>query len=344
MVSFTVVSLFAVTLGGGAPVSIETIDYRGWKAYRLTNPFVELVVPIDIGPRIIHFSPRNRPNIFYVREGELGKSGEKGFVLRGGWRPWVAPEVFEITWFPDNFPCQFRRLGDGTLRVIGPKEPKSGLQKIVDVKLSLNDPAVRVTLRLRNVSQKPLIYAAWSLPVMRPGGKAIVPLDVGDLDAFADVRRIIFWSYGNPSDKRFRFLNRFLIIDHAKVPPRKGLIGRSRRYNDEGKIGTDSKQGWVAYYHPKEKTLFIKRFPVDPKGAYPDGGCTIEVYSCAEFIEVECLSPLVTIPPGKELVFPMEWWLFTDVPDLGHSEDALWGTLARYLDKTKDVTVKRWVP
>ncbi|MCS7193106.1 MAG: hypothetical protein NZ937_09020 [Armatimonadetes bacterium] len=331
---------------GFAQVRVEKVDYHGWKnTIKLSNGLIEVYVTTDVGPRIIDLRPVGGNNIFHVRKDEVGKSGEKEFKLRGGWRPWIAPERYDTTWFPDNVPIKHARLKDGTFRFYGPKEPISGIQKIVDVKLMPNEPCARVTMRILNVSQKPVTYAAWSLPVMRGGGQAFAPLDVGNVAAFAEIRRLILWSYANPTDPRFTFFNKLVIVDHAKVPKREKVIGTAkvaptiinRRHNDEAKIGVDSKQGWVAYYHPINQTLFIKRFPFNPKGNYPDGGCTIEIYSCEEFIEVECISPLFTLKPKGEYVFPMEFWVFTDVPNLGATEHEIATSLRQYLNKTREV-------
>ena len=145
---------------------------------------------------------------------------------------------------------------------------------------------------------------------MRPGGRAVVPLDVGPLDAFDATRKLILWSYTEMADPRYRFGDRLVEVDQSRVapPPAAGAAGRRA---DESKIGVDSAQGWAAYQ--LGRTLYLKRFPHDPAGQYPDGGATIEIYSSAEFLEVENLSPLTTIPPGGELVYPEEWWVFSDV-------------------------------
>ena len=49
------------------------------------------------------------------------------------------------------------------------------------------------------------------------------------------------------------------------------------------------------------------------RAQYPDGGASIEIYSSAEFLEVEQLSPLTTIAPGEEIVFAEDWWVLTGV-------------------------------
>ena len=71
----------------------------------------------------------------------------------------------------------------------------------------------------------------------------------------------------------------------------------------------DTKQGWAAYL--RGDVLYVKRFLHDPKATYPDGGSTVEIYSSAELLEVENLSPLVALKPGEEIVYPEEWWLFS---------------------------------
>lgn len=290
-------------------VQIVAEDYRGWpNTYRLSNGVVEVRVVTDIGPRIIDVRRAGGPNLLYVRQSEVGKSGEPDWVFRGGWRLWVAPERRETTYDPDNAPCFVAALEDG-VRVTGPTQPTAGIRKQVEVRLNPGEPRVSVRSTIKNVSDTSRTYAAWSLPVLRPGGRAFVPLDKGPLDSFDAVRRLILWSYTDPTDPRYLIGDRLIRIDHAKVttaPP--SSTGRRR---DESKIGVDSTQGWAAYL--LDGTLFLERFPYAPGAQYPDGGATIEVYSSAEFLELEHLGPLTTIEPGGELVFPEDWWLFPDV-------------------------------
>ncbi|GBC99909.1 hypothetical protein HRbin17_02441 [bacterium HR17] len=114
MVAVTVLS---VLLGFGmAQVGVEKVNYHGWKnAVKLSNGLIEGYVTTDVGPRIIDIRPVGGNNIFYARKDEIGKSGEKEFKLRGGWRPWIASERYDITWLPDNVPITYKRLKDSTL-------------------------------------------------------------------------------------------------------------------------------------------------------------------------------------------------------------------------------------
>jgi hypothetical protein len=281
-------------------------NYHGWpNTYRLSNGLIETRVVTDVGPRIIDLRVPRRENLFHVREG-LGGRGEAMYMFRGGWRLWIAPERAETTYALDNTPCEVEIVGEGALRVTAPSQSLAGIQKLIEVRMSGGEPRLRLVSRIRNISDRPLTYAAWSLPVLRVGGRAFVPLDVGPLTAFDATRRVLLWSYASFGDPRYRFGDRLIQIDTKKVQaPRPRRAGRC---HDESKIGVDSAQGWAAYL--LDDTLFLKRFP-HPAGEYPDGGATIEVYSNYEFLELEHLGPLTTVAPGEEIVFPEDWWLFT---------------------------------
>ncbi|HSD11477.1 MAG TPA: DUF4380 domain-containing protein [Candidatus Binatia bacterium] len=315
-----------------APVKIVREAYRGWpNTYRLDNGRVEARVLTDVGPRIIDVRAAGGGNLFHVREREAGGNGEAEWVFRGGWRLWVAPERKETTYALDNSACQVEVVDGTSLRVTGPNQSEAGVRKQIEVSLDESEPRIRVTSRIRNITDRPLTYAAWSLPVMRPGGRAFVPLDVGPLDAFDAVRRVMLWSYAELADPRYRFGDRLVQIDQRRVLP--APAGQSTRRDDESKIGVDSAQGWAAYLN--EGTLFLQRFPHQPGGVYPDGGATIEVYSSHEFLELEHLGPLTTIAPGEEIILPAEWWIFANARVADGEAEAL-ADLRVYLDRTAE--------
>lgn len=311
-------------------VRITREDYRGWPdSYRLANRQLEAVVVTAVGPRIIELKAPGGTNLFHVRDAEAGGRGEAEWIFRGGWRLWVAPERRETTYGLDNTPCAAEVVDGMTLRVTGPPQPAAGIQKVVEISLAADEPRLHLVSHIRNISERPLTYAAWSLSVMRPGGRALVPLDVGSLDAFDAKRALLLWSYAEFADPRYRFGDRLVQIDQSVVRP--APAGQSGRRDDESKVGVDSAQGWAAYL--LDRTLYMKRFPHEPAGPYPDGGATIEIYSNAEFLEVENLSPLTTLQPGEEIVYPEDWWVFPGV-DVPMDEKAAVATLAGYVDRT----------
>ncbi|MBX3026480.1 hypothetical protein KF840_16350 [bacterium] len=306
------VATASAAVGADTTVTITREDYRGWPdTIRIDNGRIVARVVTAVGPRVIDLRAAGGENLFHVRDAEAGGRDEPTWMFRGGWRLWIAPERRDTTYVPDNSPCQVEIAGD-TVRVTGPPQPAAGIQKIVELTAAAGEPCLRVRSRLRNIGSAPLTYAAWSLSVMRPGGRAVVPLDVGPLDAFDATRKLILWSYAAMADPRYHFGDRLVSVDQARVAPPPAANAAGRRA-DESKIGVDSAQGWAAYR--LGRTVYVKRFPHDPAGPYPDGGATIEIYSSAEFLEVENLSPLTTIPPGGELVYPEAWWVFSDVDD-----------------------------
>lgn len=301
-------------------VTIVSETYLGWpNTYRLDNGLIRARVVTAIGPRIVELGLKDGKNVFYVRGEETGGSAEKDWMFRGGWRLWVSPERKETTYALDNTACEAEIVGGNTLRVTAPAQDAARIRKQIDVRLEAGEPRLRLVSRIRNVGDTNLRYAAWSLSVLRPGGSAFVPLDVGPLTAFDAIRRLILWSYAEMDDPRYRFGNRLVQIDHSRVPP--APPDPSGRRDDESKIGVDSAQGWAAYL--LGETLYMKRFPHDPTGEYPDGGATIEVYSSHEFLELENLGPLTTIAPGEEIVYAEDWWLFPDVHVRSGEKEAL---------------------
>jgi len=299
---------------------IERENHHGWRnSYRLVNDVLEALVVTDVGPRILELRLRGGANLLQPRDG-LGGHGEAEYQFRGGWRLWVAPERRETTYALDNEACQVTVDGP-TLRVVAPPQSAAGIRKSVDITLLPGESRLQVRSSIRNVTDRPLTYAAWSLPVLQPGGRAFVPLDVGPPTAFDAVRRLILWSYARVDDPRYAFADDLVTIDHRKIPA--GVATDRGRATDESKIGSDSAQGWAAYL--LDRTLFLKRFPHDPGGNYADGGSTIEVYSNHEILELEHLGPLTTIGPGEEISLPEDWWVIPDVdiPADTHPRDIL---------------------
>ena len=86
-------------------MKIESTAFGGWAhCLRIANEHAELIVTLDIGPRVISYQhlPGGK-SVLKTNPDELGKSGEDHFVSRGGHRLWLSPEN-DRTCFPDNLP------------------------------------------------------------------------------------------------------------------------------------------------------------------------------------------------------------------------------------------------
>ena len=87
-------------------VTIERGAFHGWEdTWLMRGGPVEARVIADVGPRVLEMRWRGGPNLFHVRDGELGGRGEATWRMRGGWRLWIAPERHATTYALDNAPC-----------------------------------------------------------------------------------------------------------------------------------------------------------------------------------------------------------------------------------------------
>ena len=134
---FLTVAIFTIVSAALAQeVTMAKVEYKGWKNnIKLSNAQVELVITLDVGPRVISFAPKGGANVFKEYGDHLGKGGEKEWMIRGGHRFWIAPENKEITYYPDNAPVANSPLGKNGVRVTPPPEQSIGFQKEMDITL-----------------------------------------------------------------------------------------------------------------------------------------------------------------------------------------------------------------
>src|SRR5262245_27827531 len=66
-------------------VTVESVAYQGWKNnLRMSNGDAELLVTLEVGPRILSYRLQGGRNIFKEYPEQLGKSGEGAWMMRGG--------------------------------------------------------------------------------------------------------------------------------------------------------------------------------------------------------------------------------------------------------------------
>jgi hypothetical protein len=286
---------------------IERISYRGWhNAWRLSNGTVDLVVLADVGPRIVRYGFCGDENLFHEVRGQAGQTGGMEFCLYGGHRLWVWPELAR-TYFPDNRPVEVSRFGDA-VRFTSPVEdfgPGTRLQKQMEVSLDPEGARVLIEHAITNHGAGSTELAVWCPTMMRIQGRAILPLaprSAMDSEHFQSVAPLTLWSFTDFSDPRWILGTEFIQLQQQGKPE-----GRFA----EQMSGTFSPAGWGAYYW--QGRLFIKRAAAIRNARYPDYGCNFEIFTNAEFLELETLSPVVNLKPGESAGHTETWSLFRDV-------------------------------
>lgn len=281
---------------------MEQVEYQGWKnCYRLENGKIELIITADVGPRLIRFGFIGEDNEFGEFEDMLGLTGGDEWRIYGGHRFWHAPESKPRTYFPDNYPITVEESGN-IVRVIQPVETTTGISKQIDIAIADDSPSVRVTHRLINENLWDVELAAWALSVMAKEGCAIVPQPPRGKheDSLLPVNSMTMWAYTDMSDPRWRWLEKYVIL--LQDP-----IARKPQ-----KVGLMTPDGWAAYI--RNGHMFVKTFEFQPGRHYPDLGCSVEIFTNADMLELETLGPVERVSPGGCLEHVENWFLFRDVP------------------------------
>ena len=292
-------------------VNIDKQTWGGWpNCYRISNGEVDLIVTSDIGPRIMRYGFVDGQNLFKNVEESMGHSGEPEWMLRGGHRIWAAPEEAPRTYAPDNGPVDIHIAGDA-LTAIQPVEPSTGLQKAITVKLAPSGTAVEVLHYLKNTLLWDIEVAPWAVSMMAQRGVGITgfPPRGKHPDILPPTHPLVMWAFTDLTDSRWKFTKKYAILrqDPDNAAPQK--------------IGHFNPKTWGAYLLDQE--LFIKRTDADPARPYPDFGCSFEIFTRDDMLELETLGPLSKLAPGATLEHVEHWTLHRNIELAAFTDEAL---------------------
>ncbi len=283
-------------------MQITHLPHHGWENnLQLANEHAELVISVDVGPRVLSYRTTGGGNVFKNYDEQLGGSGEAEWMIRGGHRLWIAPEHEQRSYVPDNAPVQFDLRNPGGVVLENEPVDPWGIRKRLTISMSPQSSEVTLEHTLVNESDAPIEMASWALSVMAPGGLEIIPLPpLGQHPRdLRPNRKMIVWPYTDMSDERWRFGHRYITL----------------RQTDSGvptKLGLAHQEKWVGYL--MKDALFIKTFAFEEGETYPDEGCNFETFSNDAMLEIESLGPLRTVAPGAQTSHTEKWYLIGNVP------------------------------
>ena len=282
---------------------VELKTHFGWPnclVLEAADPEVRAVVAPAVGGRIIHYSLKGE-NILFENPGSEGKTlaNTKDWFWVGGYQCDLGPELRGIPDHPILWvgPYEGAASKDYTATVTSEPDAALGIQTGKDTLIDAETGHLGITQWMKNVSDKETSFCLWDRTLCKAGGFAFFPLSKKS-------RFPAKWSLRNKIDDKYIYDGQnpespnVKVIDDVLVAKTSGSAT---------KVGGDSDAGWIAY--ARDRILFVKYFPYDPKGNYTDGGNSVELYFDQSIAELEPLSPEVKLKSGETYSFPEQWVL-----------------------------------
>ncbi|MCK5128600.1 MAG: hypothetical protein KAQ68_02015 [Clostridiales bacterium] len=295
-------------------IKIKEIEFGAFgRCVEISNGKVEVVITLDMGPRVIRYGLTGKANMFCNK---IDETYEKtGWKILGGHRIWMSPEHDVLTYEPDNEPIEYKQITGG-VHIIGNLEKGTGLRKEMFVMLEEIGTNVAIKHCITNNNLWPVELAAWAMSVMAPGGMEVVPVNREDTGLLAN-GWLGIWPYSKMNDPRVWWGERYITL--------KSVVG----YDGSFKFGITNPLGWAAYFY--EGMAFVKKFQYSQGADYPDGGMNYETFTNDFMLEMESLSPLQKIEHKQSIVHLECWSLIDNIACPESDDDKIDELLAEFI-------------
>lgn len=283
---------------------VECSAYGGWdRCLVAEHEGRTVIVPSEVGPRILHWSCGGRPNVLKLYPEQSGITRGDEFLLLGGHRLWHAPEAWPRSYAPDLSPVDVAH-DSARIELRQDVEASTGIRKSMQLSFEPGG-RMRVVHELANESPWPVELAAWAMTIMADRTRLVIPQEpfAPHPQALQPARSLTLWSYTKMNDPRVSWGERYIQLREDA-----GVEGKF-------KLGLGNRRGWSACW--SEGSLFIKTFAFDAEARYPDLGCNFETFTGPGILEVETLGPLRRLEPGASLRHEEIWhlWPLDELPD-----------------------------
>ena len=270
-------------------------DFHGLPTLSISSSFLSVDFLAEAGPRLVRLKLAERPDNLLAEVPDMSWETTYGtFHIHGGHRLWHAPEAMPRTYLPDNDGLEVEPF-EGGVRLRGPVEESTGIQKVMEVILHTDRPMLTVQHALHNAGSWAVELAPWAITQVPLGGVAVLPMSAPVPSQYLPNRQLNLWSYTHIRDTRLRLDDDLALVE-----------GKTRRQSF--KIGYFNHAGWLGYL--AGDVFFVKRFEPQPALQHPDQNSNCEVYVWDKFLEMETLGPLARLEPGSTATHTETWELF----------------------------------
>ncbi|MBS1851163.1 MAG: hypothetical protein JST79_09650 [Acidobacteria bacterium] len=315
-----------------AQCKVEPIEYRGWQAQRISNPWVQLVVVPPNGGRLMQVTFHGHDFLF-VNPKLAGKRlppTEDQWLNYGGDKIWLLPEGDddEQHWrgnsdLIDAGEFSFRTVSGESgcgLELTGPPDPRTGVQISRTIRLEPDSPHIAFHAVMKNVSGHPL---EWSM-------QSVSQYDTSDPQKRSERNREI-WGF-TPANPASAYLNRY----HVRTGPAENPSASVREdglftvhYSHlAAEFWVDSPAGWLAVVDGSSRYAMVERFRYEEQKPYPgkasiifwtngpslrfdgEGAASLATGQEASpfYMEAEINSPLCRLYPGESCDLRTDWY------------------------------------
>ena len=312
----------------------EFTNYRNWNVCLLENRRIKLYAVPQLGGRLIQMEMDGH-EFFFVnpllagKEPDSTRLGENGTWLNyGGEKIWPAPQGWNST---DQWPGPPDPILDSgeyaaesknkkELKLTSPVDSYTGLQITKEVSVAETRTEVKVLVTFRNMGKISKRWSVWPVLQMNTPDE-----NTGPYQIVCPV---------NPESK---FSNGYKVMHGLVNNPQYSLNANGNVQVDYhylvGKIGLDTNSGWAAFVDKKSGKTFILMSQFQDGKPYPED-TSFQVWTSGRgmvysrnvirqhpddkklnppYMEMELLSPLQEIEPGKEIQYEYRM-LATTIP------------------------------
>jgi len=316
-----------------AECRIESVDYQGWHAQRLSNRWIQLIILPQNGGRLLQVSFDGHAYLFVNPQlaGKYIPRSQDEWFNYGGDKLWLLPEGDddEQHWrgnsdVLDDGPFDFRKLSDGpgcAIELIGPLDPHTGIQLSRTIRLEPDSPHIAFLASMKNVSGHSV---DWSM-------QSVSQYDTSDrMDPSRSNREL--WGFTS-TNRSSGYLNRY----HVRFGPAENPAAAVR---DDGlfsvhyshlaaELWVDSTDGWLAVVDGSSHYAMVERFQYEKGKPYPGNASVIfwtngpELRLNSEgvatvtdgskgvspfYMEAEINSPMCHLRPGESCQLETDWF------------------------------------